>query len=151
MSKKTGLIIFIITIVVVLAFIVKNYIRSEVYSVEGNSIKNILVKNIPVKVEVVSSKEKIEKGLAGRTNLPLGRGMLFSMPDSGHQRFWMKGMQFPIDIIWISGSRITGCEKNISPKDERIFASPEPASSVLEVPEGFCDQNAISINDNVNL
>ena len=151
MSKRTGLIIFIIVIVVVLVFIAKNYIRSEVYSAEGNSIKNILVKNIPVKVEVVSSKEKIEKGLAGRANLPAGRGMLFLMPDSGYQRFWMKGMQFPIDIIWISGSRIAGCEKNILPQDERIFASPEPSSSVLEVPEGFCDQNAVSVNDVVNL
>jgi hypothetical protein len=104
-----------------------------------------------VKVETVSSKEKIEKGLAGRENLPAGRGMLFLMPDSNQQRFWMKGMQFAIDIIWISGDKVTGCEKNISPQDERIFTSSEPASSVLEVPEGFCERNAISVNDPIKL
>ncbi|MFA5871348.1 MAG: DUF192 domain-containing protein [Parcubacteria group bacterium] len=149
MNKKTGLVIFIIAIIVVLIFIAMNYIRSEIYSSDGNPIKNIYVKNVPVKVEVVNSKEKIEKGLAGRASISPGRGMLFLMPNSDYQKFWMKGMQFSIDIIWISQDKVTGCEKNISPQDDRIFTSPAPSSSVLEVPEGFCDKNMISVNDSI--
>jgi uncharacterized membrane protein (UPF0127 family) len=90
---------------------------SEIHSTSGNPIKRVYFKNTFVKAETVSSKEKIELVLAGRKELPEGRGMLFSMPQEDYLRFWMKGMQISIDIIWIEQSRIAGCEKNISPKD----------------------------------
>ena len=77
--------------------------------------------------------------------------MLFVMPRSDFQRFWMRGMQFPIDIIWMEQGRVVGCEKNISPKDERVFASPSEASAVLEVLEGFCDHFDVQVNDPVGI
>jgi uncharacterized membrane protein (UPF0127 family) len=60
-------------------------------------------------------------------------------------------MQIPIDIIWIEQSRIVGCEKNISPKDERIFTSPAMTGLVLEVPAGFCDKYDVGINDAIRM
>ncbi len=138
-------------LVVAVLFIAANYVLSEVYSSYGNPIKRVYFKNTLIKAETVNSKERIEQGLAGRKELADGRGMLFMMPEEDYSRFWMKGMQFPIDIIWIEKNQVIGCEKNISPKDDRIFTSPEKAGIVLEVPAGFCDQYNVQTNDAVKM
>jgi len=151
MQNKTKLKIFIAVVVLAALAILVNYIFSEVVSVHGNLIKRIYVRDVPVKAELVKSEEKIQLGLAGRKSLLEGRGMLFEMMEDDLQHFWMKGMRFPIDIIWIENSRIIGCEKNISPEDQRIFSSPDYAGYVLEVPEGFCDEHKVGINDEVKI
>jgi uncharacterized membrane protein (UPF0127 family) len=151
MNNKTKIIIFSIFVGIVLLVILLNYVFSEVVSVHGNLVKRVYVRDVLVKAEVVDTDEKIQRGLAGRKNLPEGRGMLFQMPEDNIQRFWMKGMVFPIDIIWIEDSHVTGCEKNIQPSDSRIFASPSHAGYVLEVPEGFCDRYGVEVNDEVRM
>ncbi len=147
MAKKTKIIIFSSLILFGIILIFLNYMFSEIYSTSGNPIKKVYFKNTFIKAEVVSDQKKIEMGLGGRKDLPEGRGMLFLMPKADYLRFWMKGMQFSIDIIWIEQGRVVGCEKNISPKDERIFTSPTMAGLVLETPAGFCDKYNISVND----
>lgn len=152
MSYKS--IIITISTVVGLAILVilLNYVSSEFFSFKhGNFVKKVYLKNTLVKAEVVESPKKIEQGLAGRETLAEGRGMLFVMPENDFQRFWMRGMQFPIDIIWIASDRVIGCEKNVSPKDERIFTSPGKASLVLEVSSGFCDRYFVEINDPIKI
>lgn len=147
MSKK---IIFVVIIVLIILVILLNYVSSEFFSLKyWNPIRRVHVKNVVVKAEEVSRKEKIEIGLAGRSGLGNGRGMIFLMPQDDFQRFWMKGMRFAIDIIWIENGRVIGCEGRISPDDQRIFTSPEKASLVLEVNAGFCEQNNIQVNDSV--
>lgn len=151
MQNKTKIKILVGVVAVAIIGILANYIFSEVFSVQGNVIKRVYIRDVPVKSEVVKTETRIEQGLAGRASLPEGRGMLFEMPDDDTQRFWMKGMLFPIDIIWIENGRVIGCEKNISPADPRNFASPGDAGYVLEVPEGFCDQNKVTVNDEVKI
>lgn len=151
MNNKTKIIIFSIVVGIALLVILLNYVFSEVVSVHGNFVKRVFVRDVLVKVEVVKSEEKIRQGLAGREKLSEGRGMLFQMPEDDVQRFWMKGMVFPIDIIWIEDGRVTGCEKNIQPSDSRIFVSPSYAGYVLEVPEGFCDRYGVKVNDEVKM
>lgn len=151
MTAKRKLILFSILAGIVLAAILVNYIFSEAVSKHGNIVKHVYVRDILVKAESVKTTEKIELGLGGRDNLPEGRGMLFEMPEDDVQRFWMKGMRFAIDIIWIENNRVTGCEKNVSPADQRIFTSPGDARFILEVPEGFCDRHKIKINDAVRI
>src|SRR4030042_6384879 len=144
MSSKSKVITFSIVVSVIVLAILLNYLLSETFSISGNSNKRVHIRDVLVKAEIVSSKEKIEQGLAGRKNLPEGRGMLFEWRTSDVRNFWMKGMRFPIDIIWIENSRGIGCEKNISPADERIFTSPGPAGYVLEMPENFCGLHGVA-------
>lgn len=151
MSSKSKIITFSAIIGLIVLAIFLNYIFSEVYSTSGNPIRRVYFRNTFVKAEVVDTAEKIEQGLAGRKDLPEGRGMLFVMPKSEFQRFWMKGMQFGIDIIWLERGRVVGCEKNVSPRDGRIFTSPSAAGLVLEAPEGFCDRHDVQINDQVGI
>jgi len=151
MENKTKIKIFIDVIVLALLAILANCIFSEVITISGNQIKHVYIRDIVVKAELVKTETRIEKGLAGRASLPEGRGMLFSMPENDTQHFWMKGMLFAIDIIWIENNRVIGCEKNISPKDPRTFSSPGDAGYVLEVPEGFCDRYSVKVNDEVKI
>ena len=151
MAKKTKIIIVSILIFLGIMLIVINYVFSEVYSVSGNPIRKVYLKNTFIKAETVSDPKKIELGLAGRKELTEGRGMLFLMPKEDYLRFWMKGMQFSIDIVWIEQGRVIGCEKNISPKDDRIFTSLTIAGLVLETPAGFCDKYNVSINDTIGI
>jgi uncharacterized membrane protein (UPF0127 family) len=152
MTEKTKIVWFSAIAGAVVVAVLLNWVSNEVFSLRHlNSVKRIFVKDVPVKVERVSSKKKIERGLAGRSGLAEGRGMLFVMPDDEIQHFWMKGMEFPIDIIWIEDGRVIGCEKRVSPKDQRTFASPGNASFVLETVSGFCDLHDIQSNDSVRM
>ncbi|MFA6285380.1 MAG: DUF192 domain-containing protein [Parcubacteria group bacterium] len=151
MENRTKIKVFVGVIGVAIIVILANYIFSEVISVRGNVIKRVYIRDILVKSELVKSEAKIEKGLAGRTSLPEGRGMLFEMMGENTQHFWMKGMRFAIDIIWIENGRVIGCEKNIFPNDQRIFTSPGNAGYVLEVPEGFCDKNKVEVNNEAKI
>ncbi|HLM84235.1 MAG TPA: DUF192 domain-containing protein [Candidatus Bathyarchaeia archaeon] len=151
MQNKTKIKILIIAVSVAILVILVNYILSEVIALNGNKIDHVYVRDVLVKAEVVKTQSRIELGLGGRSNLPKGRGMLFDMPEDDAQHFWMKGMRFPIDIIWIENGRVTGCEKNIAPSDPRTFTSPTYAGYVLEVPAGFCDENGVNLNDEVKI
>lgn len=95
--------------------------------------------------------KRLNLGLSGRASLDEGRGMLFAMPKDDYQRFWMKGMQFPIDIVWIENSRAIGCEERTLPGDQRIFTSPGKASLVLETSAGFCEKYQVQVNDLVEV
>jgi uncharacterized membrane protein (UPF0127 family) len=121
----------------------------EKLSEYGNPMVWVTLGQTGVKAEVVHSPGKIYLGLGYRQELPEGRGMLFLMPRKEPQNFCMRGMKFPIDIIWIAGGKIVGLEKNVSPKFTGTLCSPEPVNYILEVPGGFCDRNGLQVGDPV--
>ncbi|MDI6854998.1 MAG: DUF192 domain-containing protein [Deltaproteobacteria bacterium] len=116
----------------------------------GNRLTTVMVKGVAVTAEVVQEPARLYLGLSHRNSLPQGRGMLFIMPIEEVQQFCMRGMRFAIDIIWIRGGRVAGCEKNIAADDARILTSPVPVKYVLEVPAGFCDRHRIGPSDEVS-
>jgi uncharacterized membrane protein (UPF0127 family) len=117
----------------------------------GNPFVRVTVGGVAVQAEVVKSSGKVYLGLGYRKELPEGRGMLFFMPQVEPQNFCMRGMKFPLDIIWIVAGKIVGLEKNVSPQFTGNLCSPQPVNYVLEVPGGFCDRNGIKVGDAVSL
>ena len=59
--------------------------------------KNILV-------ELADTPEARARGLSGRPDLMAGHGLLFIFDKPGQYGFWMKEMNFPIDIIWLDAN-----------------------------------------------
>jgi uncharacterized membrane protein (UPF0127 family) len=55
-------------------------------------------------VELATTVIQQAKGLSGRTGLGENDGMLFLFNRPAIQSFWMKDMNFPIDIIWIGST-----------------------------------------------
>jgi len=78
--------------------------------------------------------------------------MLFVFPEEGNPGFWMKDMQFPIDIAWLStDGRIVHMVQVLSPDTyPTVFKSPNPARFVLELPAGFFETHRIKEGDFVH-
>lgn len=107
----------------------------------------ITVGTTPVRVEVANNEDERELGLGYRDGLLPGTGMLFVW-DRGApaepRTFWMGGMRFCLDIIFLNEGKITGATESVcpgvpgAPSDEiPRQASPGPAEFVLEMPAGF--------------
>ena len=93
-----------------------------------------------IPVEVADTLKKRSLGLGKRTSLKKGWGMLFVFEKRKPHRFWMKDMQFPLDIIWLDNHRIVYIIHNAKPansEDEaEIMTSPVPVNFVLEITAG---------------
>lgn len=103
----------------------------------------------------VTAKEK-EVGLGLRESLPADRGMLFIYDHKERYPFWMRGMRFPIDIIWIADRTIVDITKNVAVSDKPVEQLPlyhprEPVDKVLEISAGLSDAYAIAIGDTVKI
>lgn len=93
------------------------------------------------KLEVVESRGAKERGLSGRTSLPRQNGMLFIYTSDEKRCFWMKEMQFSIDIIWTDASKkITHIEPSISPNSyPRTFCA--EGQHIIELNAGEASRN----------
>ena len=105
-------------------------------------------------IEVVSDLISQAKGLSGRDSLDEDAGMLFVYNNPATRHFWMKGMNFPLDIIWIRDFQIIGVHENVlHPADDEgdlsRMTSPEPADMVLEVNGGLVAKYHIEIEDSI--
>ena len=110
----------------------------------------ITVGGEPLVVDVAIEMDARVRGLGYRPGLQDGTGMLFIDDTASIQGFWMKGMRFCLDIIWIDGDSVVGAAQNACPDpagtadaDRASFASPGPVRYVVEVPGGWMEQHGI--------
>jgi uncharacterized membrane protein (UPF0127 family) len=95
-----------------------------------------------IEVELADTVVSRGRGLSGRNGLPLGYGMLFVFPAAGQHGFWMQGMKFPLDFVWIKGSQVVGVTEQVYPEFKKpiwqltIYKPPQEVDKVLEVPSG---------------
>ncbi len=67
-------------------------------------------------LEVADTDAKRIKGLSGREHMAKDHGMIFTSDVVETQCFWMKGMMFPLDFIWLdSDKKIVKIDHNVSP------------------------------------
>ncbi len=105
-----------------------------------------------VNVEIADTPEKRTLGLSGRTALLPNAGMLFVFDNEDYHTFWMKDMNFPLDIIWIgSDMKIVDVFKNATPDSypKYAFKPDHPAKYVLEVNTGWLEKNKINLGDKI--
>jgi PST family polysaccharide transporter len=116
-------------------------------------IATVRIGTTTIAAEMVRDTEAIRKGLSERDALEPGRGMLFIFPKPKKYRFWMRGMRFPIDIIWIREDKVVGITARIAPEigatHPRFHYAPRKANYVLEVPAGYAAEKNISVDDAV--
>jgi uncharacterized membrane protein (UPF0127 family) len=104
-------------------------------------------------VEVIRDSQGLEKGLSGRESMHEDNGMLFVLDASQEHAFWMKGMKFPLDIIFIGENmRITEIRENLQPCEECpiYFPKVRPAYA-LEINAGLTRKRGLSVNDTMVL
>lgn len=120
------------------------------FYIQSRPLVLIQIQDIELNVEIADTYLKRVRGLSGRENMPDDLGLLFIFNQADYHSFWMKGMKFSIDIIWISQEmKVVSISKNISPESfPKNFSPIKPAKYVLEVKAGWADQQAIEIGDN---
>lgn len=92
----------------------------------------IRINNKEYDVKEAKTEQERITGLQGVKELPENEGMLFYFDPEEETSMWMKGVEIPLDIIFINeDEEVTKVHKGI-PNDETLISSPETAY-VLEV------------------
>lgn len=108
-----------------------------------------------INLDLAVTEAEKEKGLGYRDSLAPDHGMLFVYDHPDRYGFWMKGMKFPLDFIWINGNIVADISQNIphpvSQTAQPVSLAPSvPADKVLEVNAGVVKSLGIRIGDPVH-
>ena len=116
-----------------------------------NNIKYVEIAGQRVGVDLATNSVTQELGLSGRNELKENEGMLFVFDKIDKYTFWMKDMNFPIDMIWLSqDQKIVYIKKDARPElYPEKYTPNDNAKYVLEVTSGFSDKNNLKIGDSV--
>jgi len=142
--------IFLLCVLVFLSFF---FLKNIAYAPENDTPRFLFENGKEILIEYADTQEKHIHGLSGRESLPENSGLLFLFEREEYYGFWMKDMNFAIDIIWIGkDSRIKDITKNISPETyPRVFKPQDPILYVLEVNAGFAERYKIQKGMKVNI
>ena len=116
----------------------------------------LLINNNQINIDVADNQSKRALGLSGRESLATDSGMLFLFDTPKKYQFWMKGMKFPLDFIWIRNKKVVDVlEKIPSPTEEQkdetlpVYESIVDIDSVLEVNSGYVNAHNIKVGDSI--
>jgi len=108
-------------------------------------------------IEKVETAELRKQGLSDRESLCENCGMLFVFPESGYYPFWMKDMNFDIDIIYMDENmKIVDIFENVS-KESYYKVPPDTvqntslAKYVLEINSGKSKILKLRVGDTIKL
>ncbi len=107
-----------------------------------------------IQLEIVRTRAEMSRGLGYRDSLAWDHGMLFQYSEPDFYSFWMKGMRFDIDIIWIRDKRIIDISHRVPHHEDGPGPTIRPrevADAVLEVPAGYAEARGFRIGDPVKL
>ena len=159
--KKIILLLIIIILTITFFFIKYNLIfeitpkeELENEAINNQEINQVVINNKIIKIEIADDPEEWRRGLSYRENLCDNCGMLFVYPDKKVRSFWMKDMNFPIDIIWIDDNEIVKIDKDLKPEGKfpkNHYSSDNPVDYVLEVNANYTEKNNINVNDRVEI
>ncbi len=112
----------------------------------------VTIRGQSVAVEIADTPEKQALGLGERNSLAWDRGMLFPYQRPEYHAFWMKGMRFSIDIIWILDGRIVDISANVPFEkggNGPTLQADSLVDAVLEVPAGYAQARGWRIGHQV--
>ena len=109
-----------------------------------------------IRVLVADTPAERAAGLSGYAGLPDDAGMLFVFDAPARPSFWMKGMAFAIDIIWIRDGEVTQIHADAPPPasdtpdaDLPRYVPDEPVTHALELPAGAAARYGITVGDRI--
>lgn len=139
-------IIFLVLILFLVFFSFKFFSKPSFDEIEINGKK--------FKIEIADTSAKRVKGLSNRESLSKGSGMLFIFKEPGFHRFWMKDMNFALDLIWIRENKIVEITANVLPTEYQPPNTISPKTKVdkvLEINAGKAKEFGLKVGDKVEL
>lgn len=113
------------------------------------------IKNQTFVVDIVKTPKEREVGLSSKKSIAANYAMYFVFDKPDYHAFWMKHMQFPIDIIFLRDGKIVTIFQNVpvpttTDTDDLPFYQPEePANAVLEITAGLSQKYGFAKGDTV--
>ena len=103
-------------------------------------------------VDVMDTESERRRGLSGTTELCPQCGMWFVFDEADIYQFWMKDMNFDIDVVWTRGGEVVEVRKSIPHEsgEREIFAPHVPIDHVMELPAGTIDATHIMVGQKVS-
>ncbi len=124
-----------------------------VYYVNHPLSSKVKIRGTVFTVDVAATEQQKELGLGGRDSMPLDHGMLFPYDHKEQYEYWMKGMHFPLDFLWIDGKTVADMTPDIPfPTDGqplRVVRPNVPVDKVLELNAGTIARLGIQVGDPV--
>lgn len=113
----------------------------------------VLMPKGALEAELADTRASRELGLSGRKSMGDDEGLLFAFDKPGRYGFWMKDMQFPLDIIWINENGIVvSIERGLTPESyPKTFMNQSEASYVLEVNAGLAERFGLYLGSKVKM
>ena len=121
-----------------------------------NNKPNVIINQHKFMVDVAETDGQKARGLDIYDKLPLEKGMIFPFKTDGKYSFWMKGMKFPIDIIYIKNDKIAEIFSNIpnpktSTETPAIVTPHENINYVLEINAGLSRRYNFKVGGKANI
>ena len=101
---------------------------------------------------VASNDASRERGLSGVKVLDDKQGMLFIFPTPLIPLFWMKEMNFSLDMVWIDENKVVvDITTNISPETfPNTFSPRVPIVYILEINTGVAEKIGLKVGTKLN-
>lgn len=147
-------------IIIIFGVIFLIFIVIVFFQVNKKSINNFLnkssvtINSATFRVDIAKTQKEKEQGLSGRGSLATDSGMLFLFDKPSYYSFWMRGMKFPLDIIFVLDDKVVGVYEDLQPASADDGNPPQYGSdvisdSVLEINAGAAQKNNIKVGDAV--
>lgn len=110
-----------------------------------------------ISFDLAEGLDEQRRGLGGQLGIEENQGMLFMFPIPDFPVFWMKDMNFSIDIVWIKGDEVVDISANVQhepgvPDDLlKTYVPKVPADRVLELKAGWAERNGLKPGDKVEI
>ena len=112
----------------------------------------VVFPTVAVNVELARTDPEREKGLGGHAPLGERDGMLFIFDQAATWSFWMKGMTFDLDMLWLNDGKVVHLERDVpaprpgqTDRELPVYTPKAVARYVLEVNAGFAAQHGIQV------
>lgn len=117
----------------------------------GADLLTITIAEQELLASVADTVDERQQGLSSTPSLPENIVKLFIFDTSSNWGFWMKDMNYPIDIIWLDEDKkivhiVKGAEPTSYPD---LFEPPAPARYVIETRQGFMDRYGVELGQSV--
>jgi uncharacterized membrane protein (UPF0127 family) len=153
-SLTLSFIIVVLIVILPFAFKVKSpHANQSNKVIPASAFSHVLaIGTSTILVAIADTEALREQGLSKTSPLETNQGMLFIFDAPLKPSFWMKDMNYPLDIIWIDKDRkIVDVSENLDPKTyPQGFSSNTEILYALEVSSGFYKTNNLKIGDKVS-
>ncbi|HZX49871.1 MAG TPA: DUF192 domain-containing protein [Candidatus Paceibacterota bacterium] len=127
-------------------------IREQIVQVLEQQVRpSATIKETQLELELARTPEEQSQGLSQRELLPENTAMLFVYEEPTIPGFWMKDMNFALDMIWVDqNNAIIAVSENVAPESyPEIFFPPSLVKYVLEVNAGWAQAHGVTVGDTV--